>query len=81
MLVEKILCFSVMGAWSDRKKMGFPEDWSQLSKWINNIPVFENYVLPKQVNKVLCPDLPVLNSYHTDPPKEYWDKFPKKDLQ
>jgi hypothetical protein len=60
--------------------MGLAENWATLSKWINDKPVFESYTLPKQTNKVLCPDLPVLPNYHIDPPKDYWEKFPRKNL-
>jgi hypothetical protein len=72
--------FNFTGAWSERTQMGYPKEWEKISSWLFDNHSIPKYTVQKHSNKILCPELPVLQNYYSDLPESYWNHFPKKDL-
>jgi hypothetical protein len=60
--------------------MGIPGDWNRVEKWLYGYQKFDSFITQKAANKVLCPDLPILEDYTKKADSTYWDKFPKNSI-
>jgi hypothetical protein len=60
--------------------MGMHDCWEKLEQWLHGTPILRKYEPAQKKNKVLCPDLPILDDYTKDPPDSYWASFPKNEF-
>jgi hypothetical protein len=62
-----------------RIRLGIPKEWSIVSSWLQNPPIFPTFPLhtsPSFAKK--CPEIPPFRSYVLPPPPSFWEHFPSR---
>ena len=69
------------GDFAARFLLGIVPLWSRILRWITFAgPTSFATVLPVKTRELTHPDIPVLKSYKSELGKDYWGKFPFRDL-
>jgi hypothetical protein len=80
-LKELFPCPGAISSGAGRERIGIPNNWSTVSKWLNpSTKVLFPPSPPIKTQSKKCPDVPVLKSYVTPPPPAFWKAFPSLKL-
>ncbi len=60
--------------------MGLPHNWSRVRGWLTNRGIAKIGKIPVKQITLKNPEIPILENYAKEPPKDFWAKFPKSAL-
>jgi len=60
--------------------LGLPHNWSRVRGWLTNRGIAKIGKIPVKQITLKNPEIPILENYAKEPPKDFWAKFPKAAL-